>query len=111
MQQSAEPVPSAHLRWNAVREWGDLTRGVGSNESERSVRTLAVVVVDVGVEHPLELAAPDDQQPVEALVSAVRTQRSANALAFGARIGVLTMSAPSVRKTSSNAALNFESRS
>jgi hypothetical protein len=38
------------------------------------------------------------------------TQRSANAFALGARIGVLTTSRPSVRKTSSKDPQNFESR-
>src|SRR5918995_6529800 len=42
---------------------------------------------------------------------ALPTQRSANAFAFGARIGVLTTSRPSVRKTSSKVPQNFESRS
>src|ERR687897_627024 len=42
---------------------------------------------------------------------ALPTQRSANAFAFGARIGVLTTSRPSVRKTSSKDPQNFESRS
>jgi hypothetical protein len=41
----------------------------------------------------------------------VRTHRSAKALAFGARIGVLIAAAPALRKTSSKGALNFESRS
>ncbi len=41
----------------------------------------------------------------------VRTQRSANAFAFGAWIGVRITSIPSERKTSSKARLNFLSRS
>jgi hypothetical protein len=41
----------------------------------------------------------------------VRTNRSANALAFGARIGVRTTSTPSVRNTSSNGPENLASRS
>jgi hypothetical protein len=44
-------------------------------------------------------------------VRADLTQRSAMAFARGARIGVLMISIPSVRKTSSNPAVNFVSRS
>ena len=39
------------------------------------------------------------------------TQRSANAFAFGARMGVLTTASPSVRRTSSKAPENLASRS
>jgi hypothetical protein len=45
--------------------------------------TLAVVVVDVDAENMLEMAAVEDQQPVEALRAEVRTKRSAIAFAFG----------------------------
>jgi hypothetical protein len=41
----------------------------------------------------------------------VRTQRSANAFAFGARTGVRITLIPSEQKTSSKARLNFASRS
>jgi hypothetical protein len=41
----------------------------------------------------------------------VRTQRSAKAFAFGARIGLRITSVPSERKTSSKEPENFESRS
>ncbi len=44
-------------------------------------------------------------------VRTVLTHRSANAFAFGARIGVLRMFTPSERKTSSKGPENFESRS
>jgi hypothetical protein len=40
-----------------------------------------------------------------------RTQRSANAFAFGARNGVWMISTPSLRTTSSKALLNLLSRS
>ena len=44
-----------------------LARRVRSREPERTVRALAVVMVDVGAKHSLQLAAADDQEPVEAL--------------------------------------------
>jgi len=44
-------------------------------------------------------------------VRTVRTQRSANAFAFGARGGILTTSIPAAANTASKAATNFASRS
>jgi hypothetical protein len=40
---------------------------VGRRQVERSMWSVAVVMVDEHAEHPLEMAAVDDQQPVEAL--------------------------------------------
>lgn len=49
---------------------GDGLRGrVRGLECERSVWALVVVVVDVGAHDPLELAAVDGQEPVEAFAS------------------------------------------
>ena len=41
--------------------------GLGRPEFERTVRPLAVVVVDVDAEHVFEVTAVEDQQPVQAL--------------------------------------------
>ncbi len=41
--------------------------GVGRPQVERAVGPLAVVVVDVDTKHSFEVAAVEDQQPVEAL--------------------------------------------
>jgi hypothetical protein len=60
---------------------------------------------------PLKVASAEDQDVVEAPPRVVLTQRSANAFAFGARIGVLMISAPSTWRASSKAPENFESRS
>jgi hypothetical protein len=40
---------------------------IGRLQPERPVRTVGVVVLDVDPQHLLEVAAPDDQQPVQAL--------------------------------------------
>jgi hypothetical protein len=75
------------------------------------VPSLTVVVVDVDVKHALEVAAVEDQQPVETLGAHRADERSAIAFAFGARTGVFTIRTPSPRKTSSNGPLYLLSRS
>ena len=52
------------------------------DERQRAMWPLRVVLGGVGAEHALELAAPDDQQPVQAL----RTQRTDEALRVGVRL-------------------------
>jgi hypothetical protein len=78
---------------------------------ETSMRPGLVVVSGVGPEDPLKVAPAEHEHPVQTLVPDRGTHRSANAFARGARIGVLTMCTPSVRKTSSKGPENFESRS
>jgi hypothetical protein len=51
------------------------------------VRPLVVVVPQVLVEDTFKVASTPDQRPVQTSCWAVRTQRSANALAFGAWTG------------------------
>jgi hypothetical protein len=53
----------------------------------------------------------DGRAQAEAAVRTVPTQRSATALALGARIGVQMISAPVERQTSSNALVNLVSGS
>jgi len=74
-------------------------------------RPVGVVVLQVDPQHLLKVAAPEDQQPVQALARTVRIQRSACALAFGACTGVISISAPSAHNTSSKLRENFASRS
>jgi hypothetical protein len=50
------------------------------------------LTADVDAEDVLELAATEDQEPVEALPAHAADQRSAWAFAFGAWIGVRTIS-------------------
>ena len=46
-------------------------------QPERPVRTVTVVVPHVDPQHPLEVAGPEDQQPVQALGPHRTDQRSA----------------------------------
>ena len=55
---------------------------------------LTVVMVDVGSEDALELAASADQEPVEALLADRAHPALGYAFAFGARTGVLITLAP-----------------
>jgi hypothetical protein len=75
------------------------------------VWTLLFEVADVGVEDMVELAAAEDQQPVEALAACAADQRSAHAFAFGAWMGVRMIVTLSLSKVASNARPNFLSRS
>jgi hypothetical protein len=46
-----------------------LVRPRPADELERSVRPVAVVIVDVGVEHALEVSSAEEQDPVETFTS------------------------------------------
>ena len=74
MHEAAQAVASLDIA--AGRWWFELWR-LGRLEREAAVRTFAVVVLDVGAQDPFEVAAADDQEPVEASVLTVRTKRSA----------------------------------
>src|SRR5262249_56935811 len=76
-----------------------VSRGLSRAELERAMRPLGVVVLDVDAEHPLELTAVEDQQPVETFRASRLDEPIA--LAFGARTGVFTTRMVSPRKTSS----------
>lgn len=57
-------------RWTAPTELlvpNAESLGYGRPQAERAMWPFAVVVVDVGAEDVLEVAAVEDQQPVEAL--------------------------------------------
>ena len=85
VNQAAEAVPS--LDTGGSRDSTSVGPGAavpGGRSSKASVRPLVVGVPQVLVEDPLKMPSPADQQPVQAFLSNVRTQRSANALAFGA---------------------------
>jgi hypothetical protein len=82
MDQPTEPIATANRGLMLGAERDHLWRGLGCAQIERSVRTLAVVMVDVLAQDALELTTADDEQPVEALLA----QRADEAL--GVRIGV-----------------------
>src|SRR5918996_88547 len=66
VQQPAKAIspihPCAHGRWRPLKL--SLLRGV---QLQRTMRTLPVVVANVGPEDALEVATGEDEQPVEAL--------------------------------------------
>jgi hypothetical protein len=96
VDQTAEPI--------ATTDAGHQRSFFGLVGAQRTIGPLAVGVVDIDPEHVLEVAAVEDQQPVETLERTVRTKRSAIAFAFGACTGVFTIGIPSLRKTSSKRA-------
>jgi hypothetical protein len=108
VDEAAEEVAALDRRG---RRRDDVTARIGWCELERSVRSLRVVVGEVGAEGVLEVAAADDQEPVEALVS----DRADEGLRVGVRLRCADRCVDdvmsSLRKTSSKAALNLLSRS
>jgi hypothetical protein len=64
VDESAELVAALDL---AGGSWTGRVGGIGRQERESAVWTLAVVMGGVGAEHVLEVAAAEDQYPVEAL--------------------------------------------
>ena len=69
------------------------------------------VMAHVDTEHPIEMPTSVDEDVVQAFRADVLMNRSAKALALGARIGVRMTRTSSVRNTSSNGPENFASRS
>lgn len=69
---------------------------------ERSVWPVAVLMLDEDAEHPLEIAAVEDQEPVETLRSDGADKALGNRV-----IGVRTISIPSLRKTMSKSRGNL----
>jgi hypothetical protein len=63
-----------------VTAWSARRSGSGGHEVERPVRPVAVVGVDEDAEHPLEVAAVDDQEPIETFGSSRADE------AFGDRV-------------------------
>ena len=78
---------------------------------EGAVRPVLVVMPGEGREDVVEVAAADDQEPVEAFTRTLPTQRSACARARGARTGALITRMPWERKTASKSRMNLLSRS
>ncbi len=98
LRPRGQPVPRLQLHLRPVRTGvvhpGDINRKYSPKltvQLESAVRPLAVVVLHEDAMHVLELAAVEDQQPVEALRANCATNRSAIAFACGARTGVFTI--------------------
>jgi hypothetical protein len=112
MHQTSETIPTP----NPIDDRGSGRRGSGVDAHRRakckaSVRPLVVVVPHVLAEHSLKVTPTPNQHPIQTLLRTVRTHRSANALAFGALIGVVMILVPSEANTSSKARVNLLSRS
>jgi hypothetical protein len=67
MEEAAEQVASVYNALVILVQNGQLGRRVWRLQQQRPVGTVAVVVPDVDAKDLLEVAAPDDQQPVQAL--------------------------------------------
>jgi hypothetical protein len=80
-------------------------------QAQRSVWAMLVVVPHVDAQHPLQMAASDDQQPVQALGPDGTNPTLRVGVAVGACTGVRMISAPSEPNTSSKLRQNFASRS
>jgi hypothetical protein len=109
VDEPAEQIAATQVGGRRPRRW--VWRD-GREQLESAVWPVLVVVTAVDAEHMLEMAAAEDENPVEA-VGADRASYPTlgEGVAFGAWAGVRITLMPSVRKTSSNARLNFVSRS
>jgi hypothetical protein len=77
MQETAEQVTSAHLTSFILTDDGQSGGSVRRLKPERPVRPMGVVVLDVDSKDLLQMAASNDQQPVQALGADVPIHRSA----------------------------------
>jgi hypothetical protein len=111
VKQTAEQVTPADLSRLTVPDERRPGAWVRRLKAKRPVRPMGVVVLNVDSEHLLEVAATDDQQPVQT-PSAHRPDPALSvSVRVGARTGVRSTSAPSEQNRSSNVRLNFSSRS
>jgi hypothetical protein len=85
VDETAESVPAPNAGGDCyrIRPSPNLDTS-GRPKREASVRPLVVVVPQVLVEHPLKMTPTPGQHPIQTLLPHLVTQRSANALAFGA---------------------------
>jgi hypothetical protein len=77
VEESAEYVASMHPAWLAVVDDDEIGGWIRRFQSERSVRTMGVVVGGVDPQDLLQVAWFDDQPPVQALGAEAAAQRSA----------------------------------
>ena len=75
------------------------------------MRPLRVVVVDVNAQNAFEVAAVEDQQPVETFVAYGSDEAFCDRVRPRRRTGVFTIRMPWLRKTSSKSPLYLLSRS
>jgi hypothetical protein len=108
MNQSTEDLATTQVSKSHRTCWVTHRR-YGRAQAEAAVRAVLVVVLDVAAQDANKVLAADDQEVVEAFSADVPTQRSATALALGARIGVQMVWTPVERQTSSNALVKLVS--
>jgi hypothetical protein len=113
VDESAEQVASSHRSGpcDLIASRRRRRKRVGRFEAECAVRPALVVVADVNVGDVVELAAAEDQDPVEALAACAAQP----ALDVGVRVRgldrVRMIAIPSLWKMASKARLSFLSRS
>jgi hypothetical protein len=67
VEEPAEQVTSTHPALLILADNGQPGTGIWRRQPERPVWTVSVVVLDIDPKDLLQMAAPDDQQPVQAL--------------------------------------------
>jgi hypothetical protein len=87
VDKAAEPVAAVDLAPARSR----ISLGFGRAEVERTVRPLGAVVLDEDAEHPFEVAAVEDQRPVETLSADGSDEALCDRFACGASTGVFTV--------------------
>jgi hypothetical protein len=107
VKQTAEQVTPADLGRLIVADEGRSRGWVRRLKAKRPVRPMGVVVLNVDSEHVLEVAASEDQQPVQALSAHRPDPALSVSVRVGGRTGVRSTSAPSEQNRSSNVRLNF----
>ena len=96
MEQTAEQVTSEHSTFLTLTDGGQSVGSVRRLKPERPVRTVPVVMLDVDPKDLLQMAAPNDQQPVQALgADGADPPFCVYVFAVGARTGVASTSPPS----------------
>jgi hypothetical protein len=94
VEQAAKQVASLHSAAVILAQDDQPGGWVWRFQPKRPVGTMLVVALDVGPQDLLEVAAADDQQPVQALGADGALPAFGNGVGVGARIGVRMTSAP-----------------
>jgi hypothetical protein len=87
MNQTAETIPTDDLT-EARKIQVTVVWRIWNAEFQAAMRSCVVVMMNVGSKHRVEMSAPGDQQPIEALLFTALIQRSPTAFTLGARMGV-----------------------
>jgi hypothetical protein len=110
VEHAAEPVSPVHTAPIPADD-GWIGRWIRRFQPESSVGTVDVVMVHVDPKRVLQVAAPTDQEPVQALGPDCPDPALGVSVALGACTGVISTSAHSDPNPSSNARVKLVSRS